>query len=224
MAKYGYFLSSVLSFPTGPQKGWTLHTVPKVSLNGPGMLILNHILSGRISDFILLNLSATSAIADYTLLPDTFSSLSFQVTFFSWFSPFLWVLFPSHCWLMFLPLPTPSLLFFLEVLGWSLLSLHTLFCHCLIFFLMVLTTICALDSDLYLGLISTCLLTCLRTSQFNIPRTHVLSLPPSLCKPPRPYLSHTTRSLTTLCSQCLSNYPLSSLFSTVPDPYQSTGN
>ena len=134
MAKYGYFLSSVLSFPTGPQKGWTLHTVPKVSLNGPGMLILNHILSGRISDFILLNLSATSAIADYTLLPDTFSSLSFQVTFFSWFSPFLWVLFPSHCWLMFLPLPTPSLLFFLEVLGWSLLSLHTLFCHYLIFF------------------------------------------------------------------------------------------
>ena len=49
----------------------------------------NHILNGHLSDLTLLDLSATSDIADCTtLLPDTFSSLlSFPAPAFSWFSP-----------------------------------------------------------------------------------------------------------------------------------------
>ena len=47
----------------------------------------NHTLNGHLCDFILLDLSATSDTADYTLLPDSLSSLSFHAPIFSWFAP-----------------------------------------------------------------------------------------------------------------------------------------
>lgn len=93
----------------------------------------NHILNGYLSDFILLGLSATSHIADCTLLLATFSSLSCQCLLLV-FSLSISVLLPFQYLLMSLPpLSTSFMLFFLGVSGWPLFSLHTLFFSFIIF-------------------------------------------------------------------------------------------